>query len=127
MSEETPPIPLRLFIPNDIPSLLTSLFTFSTSSKFNHVFASCTLATVRRLAHLMNRKWVHLNSYDAYQSIVMLIQHPASPHKRHSGVFSPPRPLCHSALSGQRRTCQRSDTLVWWWSPLSDPCCPFLS
>lgn len=37
---------------NDIPSLLTRLLTFATSSKFDHVFASRTLATIRRLAHL---------------------------------------------------------------------------
>lgn len=36
----------------DLPSLLTSLFAFATSSKFNHVLASCTLATIRRLADL---------------------------------------------------------------------------
>lgn len=37
---------------NNLPPLLTSLFIFATSSKFNHVLASCTLATIRRLANL---------------------------------------------------------------------------
>lgn len=56
MSEETPPMPLRLLIHHDIPSLLTSLFTFPASSKFDHVFASCTLAAVWGLAHLTDTK-----------------------------------------------------------------------
>lgn len=38
------------------PSLLTSLLAFATSSKFDHVLASCTLATIRRLADLKTQR-----------------------------------------------------------------------
>lgn len=55
---------------NNLPSLLTGLLTFATSSKFDHVFASCTLAAIGRLANLKTdkKKCASLNCYHSIQN-----------------------------------------------------------
>lgn len=49
------------------PSLPTSLFAFSTSSKFDHVFASCTLSTIRRLTNLSTHTEKEFNMHKNYR------------------------------------------------------------
>lgn len=93
------------------PSLPTSLFAFSTSSKFDHVFASCTLSTIRRLTNLSTHTEKEFNMHKNYRGwtstsdTVQIVSN--LPHRHHSAVFSW-RFLYHSALSDQRRMHQRS-------------------
>lgn len=67
--------------------MLTGLLTFATSSKFDHVLASCTFAAIGRLANLKTeRTCTSVNRLQSTQ-IEMYNRHSYLPHRRHSVVF----------------------------------------